>query len=159
VEAAIATAVDGDYEAVQGLTPTAQAALVMRRYMHEFDVSHDCFAGFPMVAHANAESNPNAMYRKAISQDTYLRSGMVSDPLNMFDIAPTADGAAALILARADLLPAYFPHPRVRISGSSMASDTRLHDRQPAGLDAPAFVRACRRRLAFSRRHRFVRAL
>ena len=49
VEAAISTAVDSDYEAVQGLTPTAQSALLMRRYMHEFDVSHDSFAGFPVV--------------------------------------------------------------------------------------------------------------
>jgi acetyl-CoA C-acetyltransferase len=35
-EEALATASDSDFEAVQGLTPTAQAALLMRRYMHEF---------------------------------------------------------------------------------------------------------------------------
>jgi acetyl-CoA C-acetyltransferase len=148
VEAAIATAIDGDYEAVHGLTPTAQAALLMRRYQHEFAVSHDCFAGFPLVAHANAAGNPNAMYRKAISLETYNRSGMVSDPLNMFDIAPTADGAAALILVRGDLLPAHFPHTRLRLSGSSMASDAlALHDRpDPLAFDAAriSVERACR---------------
>lgn len=130
VEAAIATAVDGDYEAVQGLTPTAQAALLMRRYLHEFGVDHDCFANFPLVAHANGEGNPNAMFRKAITPEMYHRAGVVSDPLNMFDVAPSADGAAALILTRSELLPASFHHPLVRISGSSMASDTlALHDR------------------------------
>jgi acetyl-CoA C-acetyltransferase len=36
VEAAIATTIDSDFEAVQGLTPTAQAALLMRRYLYEF---------------------------------------------------------------------------------------------------------------------------
>jgi acetyl-CoA C-acetyltransferase len=148
VEAAIATAIDGDYEAVQGLTPTAQAALLMRRYQHEFSVSHDCFAGFPLVAHTNGEGNPNAMFRKAISTETYNRSGMVSDPLNMFDIAPTGDGAAALILTRGDLLPANFSHPRVRISGSGMSSDTlALHDRpDPLAFDAArlSVERACR---------------
>ena len=36
MEAALATGGDSDYEAVQGLTPTAQAALLMRRYLHEY---------------------------------------------------------------------------------------------------------------------------
>src|SRR5512136_386828 len=34
VESALATTFDSDFEAVQGMTPTAQAALLMRRYMH-----------------------------------------------------------------------------------------------------------------------------
>ncbi len=148
VEAAISTAVDSDYEAVQGLTPTAQAALLMRRYLHEFEVSHDNFAGFPLVAHANGVSNPNAMFRRAIKVESYQRAGIVSDPLNMFDVAPGADGSAALLLTRRDLLPASFSHPLVRVSGSSSATDTlALHDRpdpltfQAARLSAQ---RACR---------------
>ena len=148
VEAAIATAVDSDYEAVQGLTPTAQAALLMRRYMHEFDVEHEHFAGFPVVAHANGVSNPNAMFRRAIKIDSYNRAGMVSDPLNMFDISPGADGAAALLLTRSELLPQSFSHPLVRISGSSSVTDTlALHDRSdPLTFHAARLSaeRACR---------------
>jgi acetyl-CoA C-acetyltransferase len=148
VEAAISTAVDSDYEAVQGLTPTAQSALLMRRYMHEFDVSHDSFAGFPVVAHANGVSNPNAMFRRAIKVESYQRAGIISEPLNMFDVAPVADGSAALLLTRSDMLPASFQHPKVRVSGSSSVTDTlALHDRsdpltfQAARLSAE---RACR---------------
>jgi acetyl-CoA C-acetyltransferase len=148
VESALATAGDSDYEAPQGLTPTAQAALLMRRYLHEFGAPRQAFAGFAVTAHTNAESNPNAMYRKAISAEAYQRSGMVSDPLNMFDIAPNADGAAALFLTRPELLPPGFPHPLVRIAGSSLVTDTlALHDRpdplafRAAGLSVE---RACR---------------
>ena len=36
--------------------------------------------------------------QKAISLDTYNRAGMVSEPLNMFDVAPSADGAAAFVI-------------------------------------------------------------
>jgi acetyl-CoA C-acetyltransferase len=55
---------------------------------------------------------------------------MVSDPLNMFDVAPIADGAAALMIAHPELLPPGFPHPLVRIAGSSLVTDTlALHDR------------------------------
>jgi acetyl-CoA C-acetyltransferase len=148
VEAAIATSVDSDYEAVQGLTPTAQAALIMRRYMHEFELEHEIFAGIPVVAHANGASNPNAMFRRAISVEAYNRAGMVNDPLNMFDIAPGADGAAALLLARRELLPPAFSHTLVRISGSAAVTDTlALHDRpDPLAFHAArlSVERACR---------------
>jgi acetyl-CoA C-acetyltransferase len=148
VEAAIATTIDSDFEAIQGLTPTSQAALLMRRYLYEFGAAREAFAGFPVIAHANGASNPNAMFRKAISPEAYLRAGMVSEPLNMFDVAPNADGAAAVILTRADLLPPAFPHPLVRISGSSVVTDTlSLHDRpDPLSFQAIRLSteRACR---------------
>ena len=130
VEAALATATDGDFEAIQGLTPTAQAALLARRYMHEFLMPSDWLAGFPLTAHANAVSNKNAMFRKAISLESYQKAEPLSDPLNMFDVAPNADGAAALILTRAELLPKGFTHPLVRVAASASASDTLgLHNR------------------------------
>lgn len=130
VEAAMATGVDSDYEAVQGLTPTAQAALLMNRYLYEFNLKHENLAGFPVTAHANGVYNPNAMFRRAINAEAYARSGVENGQLNMFDIAPSADGSAALLLTRRDLLPATFPQPLVRVSGSSAVSDTlALHDR------------------------------
>ena len=130
VEAALATVTDGDFEAIQGLTPTAQAAMLARRYIHEFNMPADGLAGFALTAHANAVGNKNAMFRKAISLEAYHKAEPVSDPLNMFDVAPNADGAAALILTRAELLPKDFSQPLVRIAASASASDTLgLHNR------------------------------
>jgi acetyl-CoA C-acetyltransferase len=131
VEAALSTASDSDFEAIQGMTPAAQAALLMKRYMHEYDVPQDGFAGFALTAHANGANNPHAMFRKAIKPETYAKAEMVSDPLNMFDMAPNADGAAALVLIRRELLPSDFHHPLVKIAGSAASSDTlALHDRK-----------------------------
>ena len=130
VDAALATGADSDYELIQGVTPTALAALLMRRYMHEYHVERQAFAGFPLVAHANGAGNPNAMYQKAIRPEVYAGAGLVSDPLNMFDVAPNADGAAAILLTRAGLLPPGYPHRLVCIAGSSISTDTlALHDR------------------------------
>ena len=130
VEAAVCSVTDSDFEAIQGMTPTAQAAILARRYMHEYDVPLDGLAGFALTAHANAVGNRNAMFRKAISLETYQKAQMVSDPLNMFDVAPNADGAAAVLLTRRELLPAGFPNPLIRISGSASVSDTLgLHNR------------------------------
>lgn len=131
VDSALATASDSDFEAVQGMTITAQAALLMKRYMHEYQVPANGFAGFALTAHANGAGNKYAMFRKAIKAETYAKAEMVSDPLNMFDIAPNADGAAAIILTRRDLLPKDFAHPLVKIAGSASAADTlALHDRK-----------------------------
>jgi acetyl-CoA C-acetyltransferase len=148
VEEALSSASDSDFEAVQGLTPTAQAALLMRRYLSQNDVPRGAFAGYPLVAHANGVGNPKAMFRKAISAEIYNRAGMVSEPLNMFDIAPNADGAAAILLVRQGLLPDSYPHQFVRVVGSSLVTDTlALHDRpDPLSFQAArlSVERACR---------------
>jgi acetyl-CoA C-acetyltransferase len=131
VDSALATTGDADFEAVQGMTPTAQAALLMKRYMHENQVPADGFAGFALTAHVNGAGNPCAMFRKAIKPETYAKAEMISDPVNMFDMAPNADGAAALVLTRRDLLPPDYAHPLVKVAGSASASDTlALHDRK-----------------------------
>ena len=133
VDAALASTGDADFEAVQGMTPTAQAALLMKRYIYEYQVPKDGFAGFALTAHANGAGNKNAMFHKAIKPEIYSKAEMVSDPINMFDMAPNADGAAALILTRRDLLPSNYSaqRPLVKVSGSAASSDTlALHDRK-----------------------------
>ena len=146
-EDAMATGLDSDYESVQGMTLSAQAALLMQRYQYEFSPPGSAFAGFPIIAHANSVANPNAMFHKAIRPEMYERAALVCDPLNMLDIAPWADGSAALILTRSALLPPEYPHKLVRISGSSYVSDTlALHDRRdPLAFSAAGLSveRAC----------------
>lgn len=130
VEMALATTTDSDFEAVQGLTPTAQAAMIMRRYMYEYKVPADGFAGFALAAHAHGAGNKQAMFQKAIKPEVYAKAEMVSDPINMFDMAPMADGAAAVILTRSELLPGSKQRPVIEIIASSQTVDMlALHDR------------------------------
>ena len=139
--AALTSATDTDWEAAQGATPTAIAALIMRRYMHEFDCTMADFAGFSVNAHANAKTNPNAMFHNTITAEAFAKAPMVADPVNMFDTAPDADGAAAVLLIGADALGKLGlepSHPLVRIAGSAVATDSlALHDRPD-----PLFFRA-----------------
>jgi acetyl-CoA C-acetyltransferase len=135
VEAALANTIDSDYEAIHGVTPIAQAGLLMQRYLFETGAPRDAFAGFPLIAHANGAYNPKAMFQRALRPGLYERAGVVCDPLNLFDVAPDADGAAAIILTRPDLLPPNSTHSPVRIAASSMTTDAlALHDR-PDPLD------------------------
>jgi acetyl-CoA C-acetyltransferase len=140
IAAAIAKSLDADYEASQGLTPISQAALLMQRYQFENKFPREALAWFAMIAHANAVGNPRAMYRKAISEASYNRAGMVADPLNLFDVAPYADGAAAVVITRRSLAPKELKHPLVRIASSSLITDRlAIHDRvDPLFFEAAA---------------------
>jgi acetyl-CoA C-acetyltransferase len=132
VEAAAATAGDSDFEAAQGLTPTSQAAMLMKRYLHEHAVPADGLAGFALTAHANGAGNPHAMFRKAIDADAYARAPVISEPLNQYDVAPSADGAAAVVLTRDSQLRSPML-PAVYIAGSASVVDTlAIHDRKDA---------------------------
>jgi acetyl-CoA C-acetyltransferase len=124
LESALATQTDADYEAIHGLTLTSQAALLARRYIFENQIPVDGLAFFPLTAHINGAENEYAMYRKPIGLDIYTKAESVCEPLNLYDIAPNADGAAALVLTRRELLPNGFPHPVVRLAASTIATDT-----------------------------------
>jgi acetyl-CoA C-acetyltransferase len=121
IKSSLAATTDSNYEAIHGLTLAAQAALLMRRYLHEYSLPSNALAGFPLTAHANGAGNPQAMFRRAIKPALYERAGMLSSPVNMFDAAPDADGAAAVILTRPELLPTGSLYPLVRIAASSVS--------------------------------------
>ena len=76
--------------------------------------------------------------RRAITVEDYRQAPREGDPLNLFDVAPLADGAAALVLTRREALPAGSGRPQVRVAGSSVATAaTALHD-QPDMLGLSA---------------------
>ncbi|WP_299026939.1 beta-ketoacyl synthase N-terminal-like domain-containing protein [uncultured Thermanaerothrix sp.] len=145
-ESAVAQAMDYDYEVMQGLTLAAQAALVMQRYLYEYRPPREAFAAFPLLAHANAVTNPYAMYRRAVTPEAYARAEIIADPLRLLDMAPYADGAAAVVLTTPERV-RDLPHPLVAVRGSIGAIDTlALHDRpDPLAFEAAyhSVQRAC----------------
>jgi acetyl-CoA C-acetyltransferase len=146
LDAALSAWSDADHEAVHGLTATSQAALLMRRYLHEHQAPADALAGFSVAAHRNAVGNPNAMFRKAITVEDYARAGMVSDPVNLYDAAPLADGAAAVVLGRASV-PRTPERPAVQVLATASAtSRLAIHD-QADPLSLPAAAIAAERAL------------
>jgi acetyl-CoA C-acetyltransferase len=146
LDAALSAWSDADYEAVHGMTAVSQAALVMRRYLYENDAPSDALAGFSLTAHRNAVGNANAMFRKAIALEDYARAGMVSAPVNLYDAAPLADGAAAIVLGRSSV--ARVPdRPLVQVLGTAGAtSRLAIHD-QPDLLSLPAAAISAERAL------------
>ncbi len=123
------TSLDADYEAVHGATLTALAALLMRRYMHEYGVDLSAFEGFSVNAHANGSKNANAMYRNVLKPGAFGKAPMIAEPVSLFDNAPDADGAAAVVITSLDRAGDMVPQP-IRIAGSGAATDRlALQDR------------------------------
>ena len=96
--AGLATAADAEYEALHGVSFVGLNALIMQRYMYEYDVPLDAFAGFSINAHRNGANNPNAMFQEAIAWRSTCRAPVIATPINIMDSSPVCDGSAALVL-------------------------------------------------------------
>ncbi len=124
-----AASLDAEYEALQGASLTAMAGILMRRYMHEYGRALEDFAGFSVNAHRNGTKNPLAMYRNRLREGAFAKAPMLAEPVSLFDSAPDADGAAAVLLAASEHADDSARRP-VEIRGSAAASDTlALQDR------------------------------
>ena len=126
----LSTGLDSDFEASEGLTLVGQASLLLQRYLHENQFPREALAHFPMIAHSNALNNPSAMYHRAIDINSYRNAREDTGAFNQFDIAPNADGAAALILTNQEFLPGDLGHTPIRLLSSAYKTDRlALHDR------------------------------
>jgi acetyl-CoA C-acetyltransferase len=134
--AALALAADGEYEAFLGLSFVAVNALLMRRYMHEYGYSRQDFAPFAINAHKNAVNNPYAMFGFPVTAERFASAKMICDPISLLDSSPICDGAAAVVLAPADMARSLSAAP-VRIAASAIGTDSlAVHDRRdPMVLD------------------------
>jgi acetyl-CoA C-acetyltransferase len=139
VEAGVALAMDADWEAIHGVTLTAQWAMLMRRYLHQYGYEAADLAPFPVNAHANGVSNPYALYRFPTTAEKVAAAAPVADPLTLLDCATVADGAAAILIA-SEGVAREFSGALVRIAGSAVATDAlALHRRaDPLWLEAAA---------------------
>ncbi|MDI6826582.1 MAG: thiolase domain-containing protein [Candidatus Aenigmarchaeota archaeon] len=130
VTTALMGAADQEWEAYYGLTFPSLYAMIARRHMFEFGTTREQMAKVAVKNHHNGSLNPIAQFNKEITVEEVLNSTMVADPLTLLDCSPITDGAAALILCKAELAKKYTDDP-VYIIGSGQASDTlALHDRR-----------------------------
>ncbi|TFH06553.1 MAG: thiolase domain-containing protein [Candidatus Thorarchaeota archaeon] len=88
-----------DNEILYGATPTALAALITRRYMHDFGLTRNELSLIPVKAHRNGAKNPLAHFQKEVTIEEVSNSPIIADPLRLYDCCATSDGAAAVVIA------------------------------------------------------------
>ncbi|HEY5665756.1 MAG TPA: beta-ketoacyl synthase N-terminal-like domain-containing protein [Gammaproteobacteria bacterium] len=128
---ALAMAADRELESSRGESFLSLNARLMQLYFDTYDKSGEEFAPFAINAHANAMHNPNAVFHKQIDLDDYLESRMIIEPVRLYDVSPTCNGAAAVVLATADAANRMLQNrPRIRIAASSAATAPVALDRR-----------------------------
>jgi len=81
---------------------TAQFGLVQQRYMHENDISLKDLAKVGVTTRYHASLNPQAIYRTPYTEEEYVNSRVLSDPMRLFDCVPMVNGGLAYILTSAE---------------------------------------------------------
>src|SRR5512139_729205 len=95
-------------------------ALAANRYMHTYGVGREVLAKVAVKNHYNGARNPRAHLRMEVTEEQVLKAPIIAWPFGLFDCCPTTDGAAAVILCRADLARKFCEYP-ILVKGFGMA--------------------------------------
>jgi acetyl-CoA acetyltransferase/uncharacterized OB-fold protein len=104
-----------------GVTLPSLYALVGDRYRTRYEVDAEAFAEVVVRSREAAATNPDAFRRAAVTRDEVLGSRAIADPLTLFECAPNADGAAAVVVV-ADRLRHKIAAPPVELTTLALHS-------------------------------------
>jgi acetyl-CoA C-acetyltransferase len=86
-------------------------AMKINRYMQEYEISTGTLAKVASKAFRNGALNPNAWRRKPLDEEEILNSRLLNYPLTQYMLCSPDEGAAAVIMCRADLAARYTQTP------------------------------------------------
>jgi acetyl-CoA C-acetyltransferase len=95
-------------------------ALAANRYFKRHGASKTTLAKVAVKNHHNGTLSPKAHLRMEIDEATVLKAPLIYSPLGLFDCCPTTDGAAAVVVCRADRAREFRPDP-VYVKGIGLA--------------------------------------
>jgi acetyl-CoA acetyltransferase len=87
---------------LMGCTNPTYFALYARRRMDVYGATEEDFAAVKVKNAKHGMANPYARYHKEFTMEQVLESPMVADPLRLFEICATSDGAAAVVVSSMD---------------------------------------------------------
>ena len=83
----------------------------INRYMHDHGISVETLAKVAAKNYRNGVLNPNAFRRKPIPEDEILNSPVLNYPLTSYMFCAPDEGAAAIVMCRADIAHRYTDAP------------------------------------------------
>ncbi|MGD8339336.1 MAG: beta-ketoacyl synthase N-terminal-like domain-containing protein [Gammaproteobacteria bacterium] len=148
VTEALAMAADRELESSRGESFLSLNARLMQIYFDAYAKGPEDFASFAITAHANALHNPNAVFHKQIDLNDYLESRTIIEPVRLYDVSPTCNGAAAIVVASGEVAKEFLRDgPRIRIAASSAATSPVALERRDDLLTLQAVSGSTRKAL------------
>lgn len=114
----------------KGFTAAGTFAVYANRIMHEYGVTREDISNISVKNHYHGTLNNKAHHRVLCSLEEVMNSPMVANPLTVMDSCPTTDGAACIIMVRAEDVDKT-KHKPVYIKGIGLSVST--------GWDLPFF--------------------
>jgi acetyl-CoA acetyltransferase len=106
-----------------GATNPTYFGLYARRRMDLYGATDKDFAKVKVKNAKHGFTNPYARYKKTFTEEEVLNSPMVADPLRLFEICATSDGAAAVVLSSMEYARKRTTNP-VRVAAISTVTPT-----------------------------------
>ncbi len=125
----------------RGVTMPAFFGLRATRHMEEFGTTREQIAAVSAKNHDNGAKYPHAHYRFTCDVADVLESPEVTYPLNLYDCCPVTDGAAATLVASADVVDEYTDDP-VWVTGGGLSVDSFERGKDASLVGFPATEQA-----------------
>lgn len=102
------------------LVPLSGYALAASRYLHDYGLTREALGHVHISARKWAQLNPDAALKDPFTMDDYFGAPMIATPFGRYDCCLLSDGAAAVVLTKADRA-TELPKPPVYVLGGGAA--------------------------------------
>jgi acetyl-CoA acetyltransferase len=84
------------------MRPVSSYAFAAARHMHQYGTTKEQLGAVALAARQWAQRNPDAFMREPLTMEDYLKARLVCDPFGVRDCCLVTDGAAAVVMVRAE---------------------------------------------------------
>jgi acetyl-CoA acetyltransferase len=128
------------------MRPVSSYAMAAARHMYQYGTTKAQLGAVAIAARQWAQLNPDAFMRDPLTMEDYLKSRLVCDPLGVRDCCLVTDGAAAVVMVRAERARDLCKRP-VYVLGAA-AENTHYGISQMPDLTVTGVARASQRAFA-----------
>jgi acetyl-CoA C-acetyltransferase len=118
-------------------------ALRATRHMYLYGSKKEDFALVAVKNRHNGALYPHSHFKKEVTLEQVMNAPIISWPLGLFDCCPTTDGAAAVIICKAEIAKKYTDTP-VYVAGSGLSVDSWTLGEDESLVGFPASKEASR---------------
>ena len=112
--------------AYKPLRPISSYALAAARHMHQYGTTKEQLGAVAVAARQWAQLNPEAFSREPLTLADYMSARLVADPFGVRDCCLVTDGAAAIVMTRADRAKDLCQRPAYLLAGAQATTHREI---------------------------------